>query len=126
MTLSEFLLARIDEDESVARRPTPDEYESGDAYMFWHEDATDEVQWHTAHCGLRMGEYNEACQCDVRARVIAECEAKRQVVTLFECHPGADPRRGDLWNEYAGMNAMLNALALPYADHPDFDDAWRV
>ena len=124
MNLTEFLLARIAEDESVARRPTPDEYEYGESYMFWQEDATDEVQWHTALCGLRMGEYMEACQCDVRARVLAECEAKRHIVNMW-----ADPFGG--WNApqaeaaRAQKDSTLRLLALPYADHPEYDEAWR-
>lgn len=119
MNLPEFLNARIDEDEEVARRPTPEEYENGESYMFWHEHATDEVQWHTALCGLRMGEYMEACQCDVRARVLAECGAKRDVVEnaaryLNECD------QSETLATYT-----LTVLALPYADHPDYDEAWR-
>jgi hypothetical protein len=50
------------------------------------------------------------------ARVLAECEAKRRIVKFAEYWLGATE----------GMEAefVLGSLALPYADHPDYDEAW--
>lgn len=75
MTLTEFLLARITEDE--ARLP-----------------ALHGMPPHGA----------------ALTRAYAECEAKRRIVD---------------WARYAlEPDAVLLALALPYADHPDYREVW--
>lgn len=55
------------------------------------------------------------------ARVLAECEAKRRVVTAIarwlDAHPDED-------HVPAGDDALC-WLALPYADHPDYREEWR-
>ena len=72
------------------------------------------------------------------ARVLAECEAKRLVVGL---HGDGEPNcmggyveglthrqiiETESYNGVAtGYCDTLRALALPYADHPDYRDAWR-
>lgn len=63
------------------------------------------------------------------ARVLAECEAKRRVVEL---HSGKAPWCG--WTQGGdgvhgeGEDACdtLLTLAQPYADHEDFQEAWRL
>lgn len=99
MTFAEFLLARIAEDEAEA-----------------------EVN------GWRLGDWDAA----LPARVLAECEAKRRIIELHdgehECssldHTGEiDRYRYILDSE--GCTTML-LLASVYADHADFDPAWRV
>jgi hypothetical protein len=82
MILTEFLLARIAEDEEPARMAA-EGWVSGDGM-------------------LEMGCWDEK-------RVLAECEAKRRIVKMAE---GQD--------SYPTA-VILNALALPYADHPDLD-----
>jgi hypothetical protein len=43
------------------------------------------------------------------ARIIADCEAKRRLIVRWrELHPD-----------------VLRLLALPYADHPDYNADWR-
>ncbi|MEU4348293.1 DUF6221 family protein [Streptomyces sp. NPDC023838] len=52
------------------------------------------------------------------ARVLAEVDAKRQLVARVENHAllmGRDEIHGDL----------LRLLALPYAGHPDYREEWR-
>ncbi|MGW9541985.1 DUF6221 family protein [Streptomyces anthocyanicus] len=112
MTLTEFLLARIAEDEAAAERVLLD-YGGGDLES-------------------------------LEARVLAECEAKRRIVSA---HPLIDAH--DVWGrEVGGLScetcnakpdlvlsgveqprtdgcATLRALALPFTDHPDYDEAWR-
>ena len=51
------------------------------------------------------------------ARVLADCEAKRGLLQLAEA-ASADDLPG-----YA--TAIRQLLALPYADHADYLDAWR-
>lgn len=48
-------------------------------------------------------------------RVRAECEAKRQIIELLEDY---DRDEYTLWH-------VMCKLALPYADHPDYRQAWR-
>lgn len=102
MTITEFLLARIAEDEAAADRVEFRPY------------------------------LGEGAPELLTARVLAECEAKRQIIELHQrCnvhdHPGdecdACQRCGDgsIWP----CDTLL-AVASVYADHPDFDPAWRA
>lgn len=96
MTLTEFLLARIAEDEAYAHEPSGwNEYDPGDPIN--------------------------------PARILAECEAKRQIIArhiaagrVFRAAPGE--------GNGAGMYVMIKVcqmLTLPYADHPDFEEEWK-
>ncbi len=106
MTIVEFLLASIAEDEAVAR-----DYAAEDNATVDHEH---QVRW-------------------AEARVLAECEAKRRiieehrprvvrpVVDIYDdecetCH-GSEP------GSYPCIT--LQILAAVYADYPDYDEAWR-
>jgi hypothetical protein len=123
MTLTEFLLARIAEDEGKI-----------------HGDWSD---------GRGLHIITE----EMFDRMLAECEAKRRIMTeAFEvaatidgewgcCHDADDIRRGYReptpgWGdepeplpancagpEVAGK--FLQGLALPYADHPDYRQEWK-
>lgn len=116
VTLADFLLARIAEDESDWRAV----------------EARPVVQ-------LLHGK-------PIAPRMIAECEAKRRIVEVHhphdhggdhgdavfcdECqwdHGDDSPRIDNQPVENFGSNPCrtLAALALPYADHPDYDEAWR-
>ena len=62
------------------------------------------------------------------ARVLAECEAKRRIIT--EAVPGIESLQRSADGEWgpAGEDEperLLRLLALPYADHPDYNQAWR-
>lgn len=140
-TLAEFLLARIAEDE--ARVDTiPDWYCTDsargegwgsrgncplcDRYMFdGTEAATKDAMWE------HMEDVHR------RTRVRADCEAKRRIVALHdnryllgECTSCADGWR-DLTSGEGSHEPLaypcptLRALALPFADHPDYDESWR-
>jgi len=101
MTLTEFLLARTAEDEAVAIR--------GGRHNAPGAFAND----------------NYGCLLVDPARVLAECEAKRQIVALHKSEPGQHP-------DFCGHDLRelpcptLRLLALPYADHPDYLPEWRV
>jgi hypothetical protein len=104
MTLAEFLLARITEDEDVAReaaakRPTA----TGAAVKgVWLNS-----RYHlTADPGFRL----------------AECEAKRQIVaqSLAWDRDGGSASQGA-----KATRVALRLLALPYADHPDYREEWK-
>ena len=111
--LTDFLLARITEDEPVGRdwqhnRGKVEVIGGGDGY-------------------LRL--------CDP-ARVLAECEAKRRIVERAV----AAERAADLWTEerlrtdtrspipewarHDAFSEVLRDLARAYKDHPDYREEW--
>lgn len=120
-TLTDFLLARIAEDEARVDE-VPDWYCTGSArgegwgsrgdcplcghYMFdGTEDVTEQALWDHLEDTHR------------RSRVLAECAAKRQIVAMFP--HAAD---GDGWNN-AGEEVLMHLAAI-YADHPDYRAEW--
>lgn len=132
VTLTEFLLARIAEDEAVAHRFDTTAYREwtyrpygdrlgGECVPMGGQVSISE-DWHdTGYVGVS----DHIARHDP-ARVLAECAAKRAVVltlTAWEPDSAPPPRvetaEHDAWR-------MLTALAQPHADHPDFDEAWRA
>lgn len=93
MTLVEFLLARIAEDEARVEGMSS----GADPDFFWGPD-----------------------------RIRAECEAKRAIVqTAINAYEAAEERGDPFEGGFAaGYTDCLQALALPYADHPDYDREW--
>jgi hypothetical protein len=94
-TLTEFLLARIGEVEA--------------------EVAAFDEEWGTTTVagpvpiGLAYITDTEYMQLLVEpAHVLAECEAKRQII-----------------ERHLYLQGTLALLALPYADHPDYREDWR-
>jgi hypothetical protein len=136
MTLTEFLLARIAEDEARAHYALS--RGGGGALEYGG-------QWYGA---IKHAERWEP------ARALAECAAKRAIITCHESWPvlvegpiefglvdGTDPHaiayratQQIAWATQAEYRKrfgteppttpMLRALALPYADHPDYRDEW--
>lgn len=106
MTITEFLLARIAEDEAEATAMLRRYREGGD---------TSSRRWR---------------------RMLAECEAKRRIVEREESNMRTEWRRRseehrqtwEQWLARKGQGEMLTLrdLASVYADHPDFDPAWRA
>lgn len=103
MTLAEFLLARIAEDEAAARSAgrEPILLPPGSITLLSHVEYM--RHWHPD-------------------RVLAECEAKRRIVEDYQ-HEVRDYRAG-YTNVQPGHKTM-KLLALPYADHPDYDQEWK-
>ena len=100
LTLTDFLLARIAEDQARVR-PGVHEPES----------------W----CDRAEGVHYES------ARVRAECEAKRRIIAacLLRIEDGEDGLGNIVTSGGHLGEAILQALALPYADHPDYREEWR-
>jgi len=119
-SLTEFLTARIDEDEAVALAATEGP---------WHANGKrDDGEWAADGCrieGAGIIIYDESGHDEDQAahiarhdpaRVLAECEAKRLLLELHGPH-GRDTE--------ALPCRELAVLALPYADHPDYQPEWR-
>lgn len=101
--LVEFLRARLDDDEAVARAAEG----RVDELMGWIEVGIPEAERHV---------YRHDS-----ARVLAEVDAKRRIV---DGQADADPHSGYITATFTAEDA-LRLLALPYADHPDYDESWR-
>jgi len=137
MTITDFLLARIAEDEAALRhgydvRAT---FES----LARHTLNEREPGWlgrTPAHIAAHMREVSTnatALDAADRTRRLAECEAKRRIVELADEATGFDMTvdqefrigsRDERQEPYIG-DVMLRTLAAVYADHPDYDEAWR-
>ena len=99
MTITEFLEARISEDEA------------------------DHYPYHAADFGYAPGDETYGCvACGMEAghcRTQRECAAKRRRIQVIQ----------DGWVSYNDDNILGDLLALealPYADHPDYDPQWSV
>jgi len=101
MSLTEFLLARIAEDEAEIANPD------------WATLPSDGYMGHAATWG--------------RPRALAECEAKRLLIQRAESLAEyVDGTREDSRHTYEWtLLRLLAPLALTYADHPDYDEEWR-
>ena len=129
MDLAEFLLQRIAEDEAVARAATG-------KYGRWELDDGDDLDAYEvavfperggSTCIARtwpsadgLGDAQHIARHDP-ARVLAECEGKRQIVDAATVT--IDIYRGGTVLDFAWET--LRHLALPYADHPDYREEWR-
>ena len=139
-TITEFLLARIAEDEAVAREVRPHEYLS-------YRDRSELT---------RGDDRGYATVNATSARVLAECESKRRIVELHQTWPvlvQTEPliERADIddpdkfayravqrlqWltqKEYRTKFGdepptapIIAEMAAVYADHPDYRDEWRT
>lgn len=95
MTITDFLLARIADDTALAR-------------SLQAQAVTDHID----------PEDPRLPHLTLAARVLAECEAKRRIVSLYDESTAA--------HEAIARLPIIRLLALPYANHPDYDPVWRV
>jgi hypothetical protein len=95
--LAEFLLARIAEDEAIARTADPATGTWRSLDMCRETEEAHVVRWSPT-------------------RVLAECEAKRPTIERV-CKV--------IWAIYGVRDEVLMQLATVYADHPGYRDEWR-
>ena len=127
--LTDFLLARIAEDEASAREAAEIDQE-----VFGSKDGcVIDYLW------ARMVTYPSggrghtfAPGAPTPAQVLAECEAKRRIVEhcteqAAKCPEDDWPADGDMsWAPLAdNARHLLRLMTLPYADHPDYREEWR-
>ncbi len=149
-TIFEFLLARIAEDEEVARTAANDAAEDWAVSSRYEPNLVTDGGSAVA-VGPWGGDIGPAAEHMARwdpARVLAECEAKRRLLDLHqivtqdytgawwatnraESHitTGCDHCRecavDGLDYVVDGPCMTLRLLALPYSDHPDYREEWR-
>jgi hypothetical protein len=120
--LTAFLRARLDEDERLAKRA---------ARFRW--DHPKDAPWKRAKLLAAQvpGNYIEEHigRFADPSRVLAEVEAKRQVIDLCEgAIEAGEIKPNTTWNDDAKGavvgEAVLRLLALPYASHSDYDPKW--
>ncbi|MCM3822271.1 DUF6221 family protein [Streptomyces sp. DR3-1] len=145
-----FLRARLDEDEARARAlpPGPWTWRKGEAAttspgdalvgadgqpVLSASDPDEYMAWI-----IRADGFDAYLQQVQPARVLAEVEAKRQIVGLhpviggWEDEDGHDRGLGceccghsEEYSDRGGWCETLRLLALSYADHPDYREEWR-
>jgi hypothetical protein len=110
MTLTEFLLARIGDEENLARDAASEGTPHRTGWQLW----TSKVD--TTPGGELLGPRGSVEASP--ARVLVECAAKRQIVDLAD-----EISRRTTSSAYWASSTLLHVLALPYADHPDYPEA---
>lgn len=104
----EFLTARYDEDEAVARAASSNE-------QWWVDGPTELTgKWWVYDTGAKFDRHEIASHVARfdPARVLADIAAKR---AILEMHGQA-----------VAIDTVIDHLIQPYVEHPDFDPAWRV
>lgn len=124
-TLTDFLLARITEDEETARAATGAPWAERDvSYEPPHAKGTSNVEgdpWTVASVvnttdALHIARWDPT-------RVLAECEAKRRIVEEFAKHDQRNSLEEQAWQAW---HLILRTLAKVYSDHPDYDPTWAA
>jgi len=112
MTITEFLEARISEDEAVARRVADGPGEPGGRGI-----------WSVA-IGVSGNDAKFAHVASDPARVLAECAAKRAIIGLHaEFGRSREDGAVDGW---LALGAALKDLAAVYKDHADYQEDWAL
>ena len=120
MTLTEFLEARLAEDELTAQAAIDGAAEWHALYAY--RDVKDGDGHYVVLADSRYPTAEQAAHIALNspARVLRQCEAARAVIAQF--------LRLDALGDVAGRIATSDALrqlARVHADHPDFDSAWE-
>lgn len=111
--LTEFLLARVAEDEMAVRT----------------RDKSAPI--HYVGCVYYNNDIGEFCPCDcdedgeATRRQLAECEAKRRIVEEHPQFVSEGMSYCETCERSTSPCNTLRLLALPYADHPDYREEWR-
>lgn len=117
MNITEFLLARIAEDEQMAgmlRDGPVAIYDDGNLIAIDAEDVWSDGEQRVPNRHMGYWVMNPA------ARALAECKAKRLMIE--DCEQIDRDGDGEVWFD---MQALLVHMSRPYLDHPDYREEWR-
>jgi len=131
-TLTEFLLARIAEDEAIAENALhPDAVQPG-SWITEHHNSEYHSEPNRAHIAEdHSGHYwsvaheifipiAEHIARHDPARTLNECKAKKHIIDLLTNASATN------WDQLASANQnVLRQLAMSYTDDPDYEEAWR-
>ena len=96
---------------------------------------------HHVNCGNLVAqsyELPDPCDCETPARVLAEVQVKRRIIALHKSRgvEGGPPYEWTCafcdhapvpWERYIEWPCVtLRLLALPYAEHPDYQAEWSL
>jgi hypothetical protein len=119
-----FLRARLDEDEQVARDAGAEAWRKAERPSIWVTRADGPV--------AQTKDFEDAAHIARHdpARVLRDVEAKRRIIDLHA------PRHADDYERWGTSDCVacydltpcrtVRLLALPYADHPDYREHWRL
>lgn len=111
MTITEFLEARIAEDEALAREAEKWADDGPEPHLRWLGDGNDRLVNRFRQAGPHMAHWSPA-------RVLAECAGKRALVEAV-----------DTYLDSCGCvnsDVTLQILAAVYAEHPDYRQEWAL
>jgi len=131
--ITAFLAARLDEDEAAVHEAAAFYDDADENGVSWrgHEGENQNGSthfWLVPHLGVI---YDPASGRHIvrhdPARVLAEVKAKRAILARHSTGTGSLREFGGWYCEVCDDGcAEVPVLAAVYADHPDYDPAWRV
>lgn len=129
MTLTDFLLARVAEDDAAARKAGSAAWANMHHNIYLAGDPSNEV----VAVGPWDGDLGDAAEHMARqdpARILAECKAKRAVVAQYDSAlqqtygRNAPDVQAELEAIAEAVEQCVMSLARVYVDHPDHRPEW--
>lgn len=127
-----FLRARLDDDERIARAATDGPWTIRSLGRHDLSTVVKGVELLAQIDGSRAASNSVHMAVHDPARVLAEVDAKRRILDAYE---EVAAKFTESWSAVVAYDRLAGAmnslrrtielLALPYADHPDYQDAWR-
>ncbi len=131
--IMEFLLARLDDDEAIARNALHSDATEPGVWMSEHHDS--EFNLEPNHCHIaedRAGHYwtvasevfipiAEHMARHDPARVLRDVAAKRAVIAALMEIPEVGKDAG-----FRAISKSIPAMAAVYSDHPDYQKEWAL
>lgn len=140
MTITEFLTARWDEDEAVARAASPGTWtyrgvESVSGSTLYDETRSiARLDYDQDDDERSVGRSIYEAEADANgahiarhdpARVLADIAAKRAILEELVREEAANFGDQFLDGLCSGLERSARLLAQPYAEHPDYDESWK-
>jgi hypothetical protein len=126
MSITEFLAARLDEEEAVARAALEEGGAYDDTEIPWAGRAGDDSHSREHNYGASWVELRVA-------RILADIAAKRALIADLATFDrvatekaSSDPATSlTARGIERGIMHALRTLVQPFTDHPDFDESWK-